>query len=250
MTTVSMVIGVLAAVGFALATRATMVAGAVLLQVAFTIDCVDGQLARYTRTFSKLGAWLDSVFDRGKEYVVFAGLAIGATQRLRPGRVGAGRRRAHAADHAPHARLLLRGRPARGDRPRRRRCRSSTCGTCRCAPRCPPTRRTRSWRARGGRASRSRTSWRRAACRGPGSSGASCCWRGAGSASLGRLNRSASGRWGKRIIVLPIGERFALISHHRGAVHAPRHLRRAAGLGRLRRCCGACPARVLRSVAR
>jgi hypothetical protein len=80
MTTVSMVIGTLAAVAFALGTRASMVAGAVLLQAAFTIDCVDGQLARYTRTFSKLGAWLDSVFDRAKEYVVFAGLAIGASR--------------------------------------------------------------------------------------------------------------------------------------------------------------------------
>ncbi|HEX2084635.1 MAG TPA: CDP-alcohol phosphatidyltransferase family protein, partial [Solirubrobacteraceae bacterium] len=48
-----------------------------------TTDCVDGQLARYTRQFSKLGAWLDSVFDRTKEYAVFAGLAIGysATHR-------------------------------------------------------------------------------------------------------------------------------------------------------------------------
>jgi Family of unknown function (DUF5941) len=41
---------------------------------------VDGQLARYTRTFSKLGAWLDSVFDRTKEYLAFAGLAIGASR--------------------------------------------------------------------------------------------------------------------------------------------------------------------------
>ena len=49
-----------------------------LLQVSFTTDCVDGQLARYTRQFSKLGAWLDSVFDRTKEYLAFAGLAIGA----------------------------------------------------------------------------------------------------------------------------------------------------------------------------
>jgi hypothetical protein len=39
---------------------------------------VDGQLARYTRTFSAFGAWLDSIFDRTKEYVVFAGLAVGA----------------------------------------------------------------------------------------------------------------------------------------------------------------------------
>ena len=57
-----------------------MIAGAILLQLAFTFDCVDGQLARYTRTFTKLGAWLDSVFDRTKEYVVFAGLAIGASR--------------------------------------------------------------------------------------------------------------------------------------------------------------------------
>ncbi len=77
-TTVSMLLGVLAAAAFATGERWGLVAGAVLLQVSFTTDCVDGQLARYTRQFSRLGAWLDSVFDRGKEYVVFAGLAIGA----------------------------------------------------------------------------------------------------------------------------------------------------------------------------
>ena len=54
--------------------------GAVLLYLAFVTDCVDGQLARYTRQFSKLGAWLDSVFDRTKEYLAFAGLAIGASR--------------------------------------------------------------------------------------------------------------------------------------------------------------------------
>ena len=46
-------VGVLAAAAFATGERAGLVAGAVLLQVAFTIDCVDGQLARYTRTFSQ-----------------------------------------------------------------------------------------------------------------------------------------------------------------------------------------------------
>ena len=51
-----------------------------LVYFAFVFDCVDGQLARYTRQFSKLGAWLDSIFDRSKEYVVFAGLAIGASR--------------------------------------------------------------------------------------------------------------------------------------------------------------------------
>ena len=79
-TTVSLVIGFLAAAGFATGERWGLVAGAILLQAAFTTDCVDGQLARYTRTFSKLGAWLDSIFDRTKEYVCFTGLAIGASR--------------------------------------------------------------------------------------------------------------------------------------------------------------------------
>jgi hypothetical protein len=79
-TTASMLIGILAAAGFATGERWGLVAGAVLLQIAFTTDCIDGQLARYTRQFSSFGAWLDSVFDRTKEYLVFAGLAIGASR--------------------------------------------------------------------------------------------------------------------------------------------------------------------------
>jgi hypothetical protein len=79
-TVASMLIGVGAAAAFSTGTRAGLVTGAVLLQAAFTADCVDGQLARYTRTFSNLGAWLDSILDRAKEYVVFAGLAIGASR--------------------------------------------------------------------------------------------------------------------------------------------------------------------------
>jgi hypothetical protein len=79
-TMVSVAVGLLAAVAFATGERWGLVSGAVLLQAAFTLDCVDGQLARYSRQFSKLGAWLDSIFDRTKEYVVFAGLAIGASR--------------------------------------------------------------------------------------------------------------------------------------------------------------------------
>jgi hypothetical protein len=79
-TVLSMCVGVLAAAGFGLGHRWSLIAGAALLQVAFMLDCVDGQLARYTRTFSRFGAWLDSVLDRGKEYVVYAGLAIGSTR--------------------------------------------------------------------------------------------------------------------------------------------------------------------------
>ncbi len=77
-TVLSMLVGVLAALGFAKGERWSLIAGAALLQVAFMLDCVDGQLARYTRNFSRFGAWLDSVFDRGKEFLVYAGLAIGS----------------------------------------------------------------------------------------------------------------------------------------------------------------------------
>ncbi len=77
-TTFSLALALVTAALFATGDRWGLVAGAVLLQASFTFDCVDGQLARYTRRFSKLGAWLDSIFDRTKEYVVFAGLAIGA----------------------------------------------------------------------------------------------------------------------------------------------------------------------------
>ncbi|GAA2623991.1 CDP-alcohol phosphatidyltransferase family protein [Actinomadura fulvescens] len=78
-TSISMGIAVVAAVWFAAGTRTGMIVGGVLFYFSFVFDCVDGQLARYTRQFSTLGAWLDAVFDRAKEYVVFAGLAVGST---------------------------------------------------------------------------------------------------------------------------------------------------------------------------
>lgn len=45
---------------------------AVLIQLAFIIDCSDGQLARITGKTSKLGAWLDRMFDRIGEFAIFA----------------------------------------------------------------------------------------------------------------------------------------------------------------------------------
>ena len=77
-TFIALCIGLLGAAAFATGERAGYIAGAVLVYLSFVADCVDGQLARYTRSFSKFGAWLDSVFDRSKEYAAFTGLAIGA----------------------------------------------------------------------------------------------------------------------------------------------------------------------------
>ncbi|MGW4423652.1 CDP-alcohol phosphatidyltransferase family protein [Streptosporangium sp. NPDC004631] len=76
-TGISVGLALLAAIWFSAGTRPAQIAGAVLLYLSFVLDCVDGQLARYTRAFSPLGAWLDATFDRVKEYVVYVGLAFG-----------------------------------------------------------------------------------------------------------------------------------------------------------------------------
>jgi hypothetical protein len=77
-TLVSFAIGLYSAYAFAQGTFWQIFLGAILLQLSIIIDCVDGELARYTRKFSQLGAWLDAVTDRVKEYMVFMGLAYGA----------------------------------------------------------------------------------------------------------------------------------------------------------------------------
>ncbi|GGJ96337.1 hypothetical protein GCM10010123_27910 [Pilimelia anulata] len=77
-TAVSVLLALLAAAAFVRATRLDLVAGGVLLYLSFVLDCVDGQVARYTRRFSRFGGWLDTMADRFKEYVVYGALAWGA----------------------------------------------------------------------------------------------------------------------------------------------------------------------------
>jgi CDP-diacylglycerol--glycerol-3-phosphate 3-phosphatidyltransferase len=69
-------------VGFAIAIGAAVViaqqlwlAGAVLLIVGGVFDLFDGALARATGQASRLGAFMDSVFDRAGEGVVYVGIA-------------------------------------------------------------------------------------------------------------------------------------------------------------------------------
>ncbi|GLY26282.1 DUF5941 domain-containing protein [Micromonospora sp. NBRC 101691] len=78
-TMISVLFAVVAAVLFGVGGRPALVAGGVLLYLGFMLDCVDGQLARYTRNFSPWGGWLDTMADRAKEYVVYAGLGFGMT---------------------------------------------------------------------------------------------------------------------------------------------------------------------------
>jgi phosphatidylglycerophosphate synthase len=79
-TWVSVGFAVAAAACLAVGTHPASAIGALLLYIGFLFDCVDGQLARYTLNFSHWGGWFDTMADRAKEYVVYAGLAAGAAR--------------------------------------------------------------------------------------------------------------------------------------------------------------------------
>ncbi len=79
-TWISVAVALLAALGFAQGGRPWLAIGSVLLYVSFVLDCVDGQLARYLQRYSRYGGWLDTMADRSKEYLVYAGLAVGAAR--------------------------------------------------------------------------------------------------------------------------------------------------------------------------
>lgn len=80
-TVASLSAGLLAAALVATGQRWAWVLAAVLLQVALVVDCVDGEIARFTRRFSAFGAWLDAVGDRLKEYTVCAALGAVAVRQ-------------------------------------------------------------------------------------------------------------------------------------------------------------------------
>lgn len=79
-TWISIFVALVGAGMFAWATRPAMIIGAVLLWLSFLLDCVDGELARYSHKFSRFGGWLDMIADRGKEFLLYAGLAYGAVK--------------------------------------------------------------------------------------------------------------------------------------------------------------------------
>lgn len=76
-TVASFLIGVVAAVCFAIGEPLYLIIGGVLVQLSFITDCMDGQLARYRQQFSDFGAWLDRVSDRVKDFLYFVSLAYG-----------------------------------------------------------------------------------------------------------------------------------------------------------------------------
>jgi CDP-diacylglycerol---glycerol-3-phosphate 3-phosphatidyltransferase len=71
--------GIAVAAGLAAAFGAWIAAG-VLVILGGVFDLFDGALARATNSVSRVGAFLDSVFDRAGEAVLYLGIAIGSAR--------------------------------------------------------------------------------------------------------------------------------------------------------------------------
>lgn len=65
------------AIAYGLNIEFALIIGGVLLLVSGFFDIVDGQVARVTNKTSKKGAFLDSVFDKIAEVLIFLGILIG-----------------------------------------------------------------------------------------------------------------------------------------------------------------------------
>ncbi len=219
-TIASLGIGLLAAVCFAVGNRVGLIAGALLLQVSLVVDCVDGEVARFTRRFTALGAWLDATSDRVKEYGVYAGLAVGATRAGESAWTLAAATLAlqvfrNFVDFGFVARLAERKAAVRGER--------------------APLDRTDAGPAPVGR---------------PASAAApAAASLGRGAVSLSeRTSKLPALKWAKRMVFLPIGERWLIISVG-AAISGPRLVFGILlGLGVLS-AVYATAGRVLRSVA-
>ena len=70
-TVFSIVFGLL---GAYVASQGDYLVGAIALLFSLVLDCVDGEIARYKNQFTVLGAWLDALADRVKEFAYVAGL--------------------------------------------------------------------------------------------------------------------------------------------------------------------------------
>lgn len=76
----SLLLALVAAVSLGSGIWIWMAVGAIILQVSFILDCVDGQLARFKRIFSLQGVWLDTTTDVIKLFAIYFGLTLGVVR--------------------------------------------------------------------------------------------------------------------------------------------------------------------------
>ncbi|MGH7803091.1 MAG: CDP-alcohol phosphatidyltransferase family protein [Candidatus Binatia bacterium] len=80
LTLLSLALTLVAAYAMTVDSAATAIVAAALIEIGFVVDCLDGQLARATRRTSDFGAYLDSMTDLAKVFLLLfaAGAAAGA----------------------------------------------------------------------------------------------------------------------------------------------------------------------------
>ena len=76
-TTASLFLCVIASGFIANGSSLFLIIGAILVQLVFILDCLDGQLARYRGQSSNFGAWYDRVTDRVKDFLIYFSIAFG-----------------------------------------------------------------------------------------------------------------------------------------------------------------------------
>jgi archaetidylinositol phosphate synthase len=76
-TSVALAFAFVSAIVYGLNIEFALIIGGILLLVSGFFDIVDGQVARITQKTSKKGGFLDSVFDKVAEVVIFLGILIG-----------------------------------------------------------------------------------------------------------------------------------------------------------------------------
>ncbi len=75
----SIIIGLTSGITFAF--HLTFI-GILLFTLAYTLDCLDGQLARFHNLHSEFGLWFDNTGDRITETAVIVGLSVGYLENL------------------------------------------------------------------------------------------------------------------------------------------------------------------------
>jgi len=76
-TSVALFFAFASAIAYGLSIEFGLIIGGILLLVSGFFDIVDGQVAHVTKKTSKRGGFLDSVFDKIAEVVIFLGILIG-----------------------------------------------------------------------------------------------------------------------------------------------------------------------------
>jgi phosphatidylglycerophosphate synthase len=69
-------------VGAYFTSQSFYLAGGILLLCSLILDCVDGEIARYKSEFTQLGAWLDALSDRVKEFIYIFSLLYSVNEEI------------------------------------------------------------------------------------------------------------------------------------------------------------------------